>query len=259
MMKTEADAGPPLYEPVYQPALNDAPEAVAQFEQGPVQFARMFRRWMDGNSWSHPVLSKLALSAMGGTGWLHSSQIAGLRAGTLRNPGPRTFIALAVFNQALHTYRTERRLIRGTSSSRDYANAVPILDENGNPPTLGWWIEVFCGFREPSTEFAPEYTFTDVEARQFSNNFAKWVRTLALNNHIDLIGELNTMLDVNYAVPDPQRRQHLAAVLKGDRVWRGVELAYEVPKLLDFVKPLAGELTESELLKHIASTTVSRA
>ena len=255
-MDTSLKPLPVVYEPVLQPALNDTPEAVEQFEQGPVQFARMFRRWMDGNSWSHPVLSKLALCAMGGTGWLHSSQIAGLRAGTLRNPGPRTFVALAVFNQALHTYRTERRLIRGTSSSRDYANAVPILDENDNPPTLGWWVEVFCGFRVPSSEFVPEYTFTDVEARQFSHSFAKWVRGLALDNRVDLIGELNTMLDVNYAVPDPQRRQHLAAVLKGDRVWKGVELTYEIPKLLDFVKPLIGELTESELLKHVGTDAV---
>ena len=62
-------------------------EQSLQYEKGLHTFSILFTRWMDSNDWSHPIMVSLAKGAMGGTGWLHSSQISGLRHAKLRSPG----------------------------------------------------------------------------------------------------------------------------------------------------------------------------
>ena len=70
-----------------------------RFEQGAVTYCVMFERLMEKNRWTHPRFVKLAQTATGGVSWLHSSQIASLRKGQLKSPGPRSFAALVyLFN-----------------------------------------------------------------------------------------------------------------------------------------------------------------
>jgi len=91
-----------------------------QFERGVLDFSFLFTKWMDTNAWSHPVMVQLAAGCLqlpGGKGWLHSSQISGLRHGKLLSPGPRTFMAIERLNFYLHRYATEKLLLPGSTSA----------------------------------------------------------------------------------------------------------------------------------------------
>ena len=70
------------------------------FEQGADSFGRWFARMMNANGWSHQRLVQLAAAVTDGKPWVHSSQIASLRAGKLKSPGPRSFAAMVhLFNE----------------------------------------------------------------------------------------------------------------------------------------------------------------
>lgn len=116
--------------------------------KGRKTFAGLLRYLMDANQWSHPKMIELTKAAMAGTSWLHSSQISGLQHAKLLSPGPRVFKAIQVLNEALFNYSTKKKLIPGTTSSNNYAKAIHIVDENGHPPSTGWFTEVFIGERE---------------------------------------------------------------------------------------------------------------
>ena len=60
-----------------------------RFDTGTQNFARLFTKWMDTNGWSHPIMVSLATACLelpDGKGWLHSSQISGLRHAPLLHP-----------------------------------------------------------------------------------------------------------------------------------------------------------------------------
>jgi len=105
---------------------------------------------MGRNQWSHPVMVALARQVCGNS-WLHNSQISGLRHAGLTSPGPRQFIALEQLNKAINKYQLTSKTIPGTDSSRTYKNTQPIIEAGATEsPPLGWFIEVFCGCREPN-------------------------------------------------------------------------------------------------------------
>lgn len=120
---------------------------IQQYDKGRKQFAEMLRYFMDGNGWSHPTMISIAKSVMGSEegGWLHSSQISGLRSGKLISPGPRVFVALQRLNKALHDYATNKTLIPNTTSSKKYSKAKFIHAGDGKPPSTGWFVQVFTG------------------------------------------------------------------------------------------------------------------
>lgn len=119
-----------------------------RFHRGRIAFSDLIRSWMDLSGWSHPKIIQLGKASMTGIGWLHSSQINGLRTGKLINPGPRVFVAIERLNRSLYDYGATKALIPGTSSSALYAKAYAITVDD-QPPELGWWIEAFCGEHLP--------------------------------------------------------------------------------------------------------------
>ena len=78
-----------------------------RFEQGAVTFARWFAKLMDANGWSHPKLVELAKVATDGKSWVHSSQIASLRIGKLKSPGPRSFASLSYLWSEIDAYQNQ--------------------------------------------------------------------------------------------------------------------------------------------------------
>ena len=222
----------------------------AQFEQGVRTFSLLFTRWMDTNGWSHPTMVSLAKASMYGVGWLHSSQISGLRHCKLESPGPRTFIAIERLNYYTHRYITAKRLIPGTDSSNLYKEPFAIT-ENGEPPALGWWVEVFCGQRIPlDIDLRQEY-FSDKQAEEISYTWARMIRKLMRDRDMDLVVELDGVVRTHYPARDAERVERLLGVINNRVSWTPEELSNELPAISALTAHLGGPATEDELLARL--------
>jgi len=217
------------------------------YNRGVLTFAKLFTRWMDTNGWSHPVMTHLARNALGGTAWLHSSQISGLRHGKLVSPGPRTFIAIAELNRCLYLYITNKTLIPGTASSNHYTNGYCII-EDGVPPTSGWWFEVFCGQRIPKDIDLSASYYSEDDASTLSRNWAKAFRRLVSSNGYDIYEDLDKVLRLYYPAKDVDRLDLIIRVVRSEAVWAPEQLANEIPALTKLTAALGGPQTEEELI-----------
>lgn len=221
---------------------------VAQYQAGITTFAKLFRLWMDTNQWSHPVMTSLFRSALDGAGWLHSSQISGFRHGKTANPGPRAFIAIERLNFFLYRYKTTHRLIPNTPNSNHYSDPFVIL-EDGEPPSVGWWFEVFTGVRVPKDYILSGPMFSETEAERFTRAFARLIRRLMALKGYDPIDDLGRLLRDFYPTRDSARTAQLTAVIRGtDIPWTGEQLREEIPALSSFTAALGGPETEDDLL-----------
>jgi len=227
-------------------------DSVALYSKGGRTFSLLFTRWMDTNGWSHPTMVRLARAALGDIGWLHSSQISGLRHNGLESPGPRTFIAIAQLNAYIHRYATTKRLIPGTESSKDYHVAYAIT-ENDQPPAAGWWFEVFCGLRIPQDIDLREAFFSDAQATTISTNWGALIRKLLRDQDLDLITDLDRILRDSYPAKDFDRLARLRQVIQNQYTWTPDELSLELPALTAFTSELGGPVHESELLALLQS------
>lgn len=225
-----------------------AEPAKAKYDQGVRNFSLLFTRWMDLNGWSHPIMVSLAKSALDGTSWLHSSQISGLRHGKLISPGPRTFKAIQVLNYYLWLYREEKRLIPNTDSSNYYREPY-VITENGKPPELGWWMEVFVGDRMPSDLDLEKHSFTPDSALNFSRAYGKLIRKLMVLNDYDPISDFDTVVREHYPAGDFERVQTITKVLYNQGSWTPEELVNEIPALVTLSAALEGPHTEEDLLE----------
>jgi hypothetical protein len=222
----------------------------SRFEGGIRTFSLLFTRWMDTNQWSHPVMVNLGRAALNGAAWLHSSQISGLRHGKLRSPGPRTFIAIERLNYYIHRYNTTRQLIPNTPSSNFYQDAYAIT-EDGLPPPLGWWTEVFCGYRIPKDIDLRVTFFTEDSATHFSKAWARYIRRLMVEANIDVIDDLESIIHRHYPAGDDKRVDKLFAVIRATATWTTDELELELPAITAMTAALGGSSSEAELLTKI--------
>ena len=227
-------------------------EQSLQYEKGLHTFSILFTRWMDSNDWSHPIMVSLAKGAMGGTGWLHSSQISGLRHAKLRSPGPRTFIAIERLNYHLYQYTEHKTLIPGTEGSNFYAKALPIL-EDGKPPELGWWFEVFCGQRIPTDERLLSQYVSGYDAETCSKNWGRLMRTLMFAKDLDVFDDLSSVIQKHYPAGDSNRVEKLIEVAQSRAVWTSDELLQEIAALTALSEALGGPTDEEDLLTFIGA------
>jgi hypothetical protein len=224
-----------------------------RFEQGKRLFSLLFTRWMDTNGWSHPVMVNLATSCLqlpDKKGWLHSSQISGLRHAGLSSPGPRTFIAIERLNYYVHRYATKKTLLPGTSSSNFYAKAYAIT-ENGAPPSIGWWVEVFCGDRVPKDIELRDQFFTDEQAGKLSSNWGALIRRLMIQQGHDIITELDKLVRDHYPAKDTERVDQLLAVIQNRSTWTPDQLALELPAISSLTADMGGPADEQALLSEL--------
>jgi hypothetical protein len=222
----------------------------AIYARGNRTFSLLFTRWMDTNGWSHPVMVLLAKGCLDGMGWLHSSQISSLRQGKTVNPGPRTFYAVERLNYFLHRYATERKLIPGTSSSNFYADPWPVT-ENGAPPGVGWWVEIFCGVREPADIDLRQHFFTQDQADELTGRWATLVRKLLRDRDLDLITDLDRVLRQHYPARDVERVESLREVIIGKATWGPDALTRELPAISTLTAGIGGPVSETELLDKL--------
>lgn len=223
---------------------------LTRFQDGNRTFSLLFTRWMDTNGWSHPTMVALAKGCLEGRSWLHSSQISGLRHCTLHSPGPRTFVAIERLNFFLHRYATEKLLLPGSSSSNLYTQPFPIT-ENGQPPELGWWVEVFCGLRIPKDIDLYKVSFSDDQAIRISENWGYLIRRLIAQSGIDLITELEKVVRNHYPTKDTKRVGKLVSVIHNQDAWNAEELLNEMPALSQLTAAMGGPSTEDELVQEL--------
>jgi hypothetical protein len=234
------------------PRPSDEPGSpLATYVAGSQTFARLIVRWMDGNAWSHPVMTKLAKAAMGGKeGWLHSSQIASLRAGDTRNPGPRTFVAIERLNYYLWRYHTEKKLIPGTSSSNDYVTATPITEDDV-APGLGWFVEVFCGYRAPKDFDISVMTIPPDQAELISKRLGRLIRQQMVAQSMDLVEDLGSALFNHYPTKERASLNRVRALVLNGAALDTDELETELPNLAALLTGLGHTTTEAELLETV--------
>ena len=225
---------------------------VTRYERGIKTFSLLFTRWMDLNNWSHPVLVGLARKALDDVSWLHSSQISGLRHGKLLSPGPRTFIAIQVLNKALWEYKHHSKLIRNTDSSNGYQDPF-VIEENGEPPSLGWFMEVFTGERTPSDIDLDLAQFTEQQAEQISKQYGALIRKLMVMSDFDPITDLSKVIYHHYPARDSDRVRQIEDVLWNRAIWAPDQLTNELPALTELSRALSGPSTEDELLSKLRS------
>ena len=222
----------------------------AEFEQGVRTFSLLFTRWMDTNGWSHPSMVTLANASLDGVGWLHSSQISGFRHCKLESPGPRTFVAIERLNYYVHRYITSRLLIPNTDSSNLYREPFAIT-ENGEPPALGWWVEVFCGQRVPLDIDLRQAYFSEKQAVEISSTWGSMIRKLMRDRDMDLVVELDGVIRSHYPARDAERVERLLGVINNRVSWTPEELSNELPAISALTAHLGGPATEDELLDSL--------
>ena len=205
---------------------------------------------MDLNGWSHPVMVSLAKSCLDGVSWLHSSQISGLRHGKLVSPGPRTFKAIQVLNHHLWIYREEKKLLPNTESSNHYREPF-VITENGKPPELGWWMEVFVGDRMPSDLDLHQHSFTPEQATAVSAAYAKLIRKLMVLNDYDPISDFDVVIRDHYPAKDFDRVKKITEILYNQSGWTPEELVNEMPALVTLSSALDGPSSDEKLLEQL--------
>ena len=226
-----------------------------QFQSGVHNFSLLFTRWMDTNGWSHPVMVNLAAACLelpDNKGWLHSSQISGLRHGKLLSPGPRTFMAIERLNFFVHRYATTKKLLPGTSSSNFYTEPF-VITEGGDPPPLGWWVEVFCGDRVPTDIDIATRFFTEAQAENISQSWGKLVRRLLMAQGLDIVDDLDRVIRSHYPVREAERVARLQAVIHGKARWSPDQLLIELPGISTLTAGIGGPQDEDKLLSLISS------
>jgi hypothetical protein len=221
-----------------------------RYNAGIQTFRRLFTHWMDTNRWSHPVMIKLIQNCLEGALWFHSSQISAIRGATLINPGPRTFIAIAELNKALHLYKTKKQLLPGTKTDLDYLQGYAIT-QDGEAPGPEWWYGVFIGYIKPEGIPFDTVFLNDASASEFSERFARLMRQLMAANGYDIFSDLDKAIYRYYPAGDDIRVASLRDVLLNKTVWTAAEAEIELAALVGMTSELGGPTSTEELLASV--------
>lgn len=230
---------------------DDPSSPISAYASGSEVFARLFSRWMDSNGWSHPTMTSLAAACLGGKGWLHSSQISGLRHAQTRNPGPRTFVAIERLNYYIWRYANKRELLPNTKGSNAYQAASPIL-EDGKPPGLGWFVEVFCGYRIPKDIQLDVVFIQPDKVEDYCAQLARLLRKQLAQQDFDLVDDLSVVLHRHYPTHEVERVERITDFIRGEVKLNKEELEQELLCLSKLSGALGGPGTEQELLEALA-------
>jgi hypothetical protein len=225
-------------------------DPLSAYEHGTNQFASMMVRWMDGNSWSHPIIIQLGKACMGDReGWLHSSQISNLRAGKTRNPGPRTFVAIERLNYYLYRFHAQKALIPNTKKSNHYVDALPITD-GGLPPSLGWFNEVFTGYRLITSPDLKSSVVPPEQAAIISKRLGRLLRERMIIKELDIVEDVSSMFYTYYPTKEKASFDRIHSLLMGQAL-NAKDLQHEMPNLAHLLTKLGLEVDHHELLTKV--------
>lgn len=216
---------------------------------GAVVYGRWFGKTMDANDWSHPKLVKLSKHATV-IGYVHSSQIAQLRTGNLKSPGPRSFASMVFLFHEIDLYQKGEQhkdspTFEGLESLIE--NAVIMRDYEGKPASLGFHYEVFCGWRMPP-EMDHRIDYSAAQAELISKNAALYVRRLMIAERMDPISDLSRLKKAFST--DKNLQEQFGNVIWEQTTWHPEDLEHAMAGLSNVLlkvfkeKRRSGELTK---------------
>ena len=220
------------------------------FNDGQTNFAVWFARMMDANGWSHPALVKLATACADGRAWVHGSQAHSLRYGRLKSPGPRSFAVLVYLFFVIDAFQKgtmDEHMPDMSTHKKLIQNAVILRDDEGNPASIGYMFEVFCGWRVPASNTIVR-NFTEEQAAQISKAAGKRVRRLMAANQMDLIDDI-ARLKKNFS-NDKEGQELFAQVVIGQAEWKNEELEHNVTCLCHMLQKVFNQDLNSEELMN---------
>jgi hypothetical protein len=219
----------------------DANALEEAMDAGAIAFAKWFCRFMDGNGISHPQLVALCKLCTGGKAWLHSSQIANLRAARLKSPGPRSFVAIAYLMWAVWAYQNANKITAEEAELIPRFGTLSVLvdrmeimtDEQGKPAEVGYLVEVFAGLKPVPIDLTVNI-HTAHDAEQVSRNAGRLVRKLMAAHDIDPIEDAAAI--ANLYPGSHLQRSEFASLLKGESVWEPELVEENVARLSKLVR-----------------------
>jgi len=220
----------------------------ARVEEGSLAFAKWFTRVMDDNGWSHPQMVSLCKAVTADKAFLHSSQIAGLRAARLKSPGPRSFVALEFLWYGIERYQQHLEGQFGRLAPLVESASI-MRDPNGKPASTGYMLEVFSGLRPAPIDLTTTF-YTDREAKVLSNNAARLVRRLMVVADLDPIFDLEVI--VSRFPGDIEDKNKFKALLMGQQVWGGEDVDAQIASLSKLLREkFKFERNPKELLEEL--------
>lgn len=202
-----------------------------RMETGAIAFSRYLKRIVDANSWSHPQMVALCKLCTDQKAWLHNSQIAGLLKARLKSPGPRSFVALEFLFRAIDAHQKgdpETCEVKFGNLAHLVEHAQIMRDENGNPASMGYLMEVFSGLREVPIDIS-SLSFTEKQAIQVSEQAGRLIRRLMAVDDLDPIADAEK---VSMAFGGSREdRLKCAAIIKGTEQWTPDEIEEAMSRL----------------------------
>jgi len=225
------------------------------FDDGQANFAVWFARMMDANGWSHPRLVAMAASCSNGQAWVHGSQVNSLRKRELKSPGPRSFAVLAYLFAVIDAYQKETmdEFMPDMSEHKKWIQSAVILrDDEDQPASIGYMLEVFCGWRLPPAN-SKQRDFTDEQAAKITKAAGKKVRRLMAAKNMDLIDDM-PRLKRNFS-NDKEAQQLFSQVVIGQAEWSNDDLEHNITCLCNMLqKVFKQNLNSEELMGDLLKT-----
>jgi len=222
------------------------------FGDGQTHFAVWFGRMLDANGWSYPKFVALCTACTGGKAKMHASQANSLKFGRLKSPGPHSFMAMVYTFRCIDAYQKGEmdELMPDLSSfHKSIEKAVILRDDDGNPASIGYMFEVFCGWRKPPSK-AIVRTFTDEQATEVSKAAGKLVRRLVSATGLDLIDDMDRM-KAKFS-KDEKAQEVFEKVVIGQGHWTNEDLDHNITCLSHLLqKMFKHDLNSEELMNDL--------
>lgn len=162
-------------------------------------------------------------------------------------------MALEYLFRAIDQYQkgafTESGALFGSLSAL-VESAEIMRDENGNPASLGYLVELFTGLRDVPIDLST-LSYSEKQAEQISDKAGRLVRKLMAVDDLDPISDAGTVA-ARYSGTSEQRFK-FSGIIKGAATWEPDEIEEALGKLAKLLreqfsyKRTAGELREEFL------------
>jgi len=158
-------------------------------------------------------------------------------------------VALEYCNRAIDAAQRGQFITNFGTLTPLIMNATLMRDEQGNPATAGYMIEVFTGLRPVPVDLT-KVTISPSDAEVISQKAARLIRKLMVVADLDPVEDAEV---VGGKFPgNPQQKQVAVELIKGNATWNADELEEQIGKVSKFCKlQFDYERTPQELMVEL--------
>ncbi|HAQ43700.1 MAG TPA: hypothetical protein DCQ67_06970 [Acidimicrobiaceae bacterium] len=225
-----------------------------RLDKGAVVYGRWLGRTIDANRWSQPKIISLCKRVISqDKSYVHSSQLSQLRIGGLKSPGPRSIAVIVYLMHAIEDFQkgVEREDSPDWTGLEDLIQDATIMrDDDGNPASIGYHFEVFCGWRMPPGPVA-HHKFSNSDAEVLSKSAGKYVRHLMAADRMDLIDDMDSLKKAFSS--DKAMQAKFADVMMGQDYWSADEIMDNMQNMTSVLKVVFNQSRKvEELIKQLS-------